>query len=188
MSCGCNDNKVKTVKVGDVAIDNLASLPDYILAVRSVEDEATGEVKNAIVRVPSNTLFPNASQDNVVGEAINNLAITVPENQVRAGYIKNEVGMNTMQYAGTDHPAIFLMLGLHTDNIMRIQNTGFVNIPGGHNYIVDAQYYLGENGEPVTDGTITGQPLFVPISNTKLAVTLDVSRWSIPTLPDPIIH
>ena len=87
MSCGCNDNKVKTVKVGDVAIDNLASLPDYILAVRSVEDEATGEVKNAIVRVPSNTLFPNASQDNVVGEAINNLAITVPENQVRAGYI-----------------------------------------------------------------------------------------------------
>lgn len=189
MSCGCENNKkVKTVKIGDVAIDNLASLPDYILAVRAVEEEATGEIKDAIVRVPSETLFPNASQDNVVGEAINNLAIEVPERQVRAGYIKNEVGMNTMQYAGTDHPAIFLMLGLHTDNIMRIQNAGFVNIPGGHDYIVDTQYYLGENGEPVTDGTITGQPLFVPISNTKLAVTLDVSRWAINVFPDPTIH
>lgn len=170
MSCGCNDNKVKTVKVGDVAIDNLASLPDYILAVRSVEDEATGEIKNAIVRVPSDTLFPNASQDNVVGEAINNLAITVPDNQVRAGYIRNEVGMNTMQYAGPDHKAIFLMLGLHTDNIMRIQNAGFVNLPAGHNYIIDADYWLGENGEPVTDPTVTGQHLFTPISNTKLAI------------------
>lgn len=173
MSCGCNnDNKVKTVKVGEVAIDNLASLPDYILAVRSVEDEATGETKNAIVRVPSNTLFPNASQDNVVGEAINNLAITVPENQVRGGYIRNEVGMNTMQYAGADHAAVFLMLGTYADNLMRIQNTGFVNIPAGHNYIVDAQYYLGENGEPVTDSSITGQKLFVPISNTKLAINM----------------
>ena len=84
MSCGCENNKkVKTVKIGDVAIDNLASLPDYILAVRAVEEASTGEIKDAIVRVPSETLFPNASQDNVVGEAINNLAITVPENQVR---------------------------------------------------------------------------------------------------------
>jgi len=63
-----------------------------------------------------------------------------------------------------------------------------VNLPGGHDYIVDAQYYLGENGEPVTDASITGQPLFVPISNTKLAVTLDVSRWSISVFPDPTIH
>ena len=150
----------------------MASLPDYILAVRAVEEASTGEIKDAIVRVPSETLFPNASQDNVVGEAINNLAITVPENQVRAGYIKNEVGMNTMQYAGADHAAVFLMLGLHADNIMRIQNAGFVNLPAGHNYIVDAQYYLGENGEPVTDASVTGQKLFIPISNTKLAINM----------------
>lgn len=171
MSCDCN-KPVKTVKIADVAIDNLASLPDYILAERDVLDESTGETKRALVRVPSATLFPNASQDNVVGEAINNLAITVPEKQVRAGYIKNEVGMNTMQYAGPDHAAVFLMLGLHTDNIMRIQNTGFVNIPEGHSYIVDADYWLGENGEPVTDRTITGQHLFVPISSTKLAINM----------------
>ena len=35
-----------------------------------------------------------------------------------------------------------------------------------------AQYYLGENGEPVTDSTITGQKLFIPISDTKLAINM----------------
>ena len=172
MSCGCENNKIKTVKIADVAVDTLNSLPDYILAERDVLDESTGETKRTLVREPADKLFPTGSNDNVVGESINNLAITVPEGQVRAGYIKNEVGLNTMQYAGTDHAAVFLMLGLHTDNIMRIQNTGFVNIPGRHSYIVDAQYYLGENGEPVTDATITGQKLFIPISNTKLAINM----------------
>lgn len=171
MSCGCN-NKVKTVKIADVAIDTLNSLPDYILVERDVLDEETGETKRALLREPAERLFPNANNDNVVGEVINNPAITVPAGQVRAGYIKNEVGMNTMQYAGTDHQAVFLMLGLHTDGVMRIQNTGFVIIPERHSYIVDAQYYLGEDGEPVTDSTITGQKLFIPISDTKLAINM----------------
>lgn len=80
--------------------------------------------------------------------------------------------MNTMQYAGTDHPAVFLMLGLHTDGVMRIQNSGFVVIPEKHSYIVGSDYWLGENGEPVTDKTITGQHLFIPISDTKLAINI----------------
>lgn len=174
MSCNCEHgkNNVKTVKIADVAIDNLNSLPDYILAERDLLDESTGETKRTLVREPADKLFPTGSNDNVVGESINNLAITVPEGQVRAGYIKNEVGLNTMQYAGVDHDAVFLMLGLHTDNIMRIQNSGFVNIPEGHSYIVDAQYYLGENGEPITDSEVTGQRLFIPISNTKLAINM----------------
>ena len=172
MSCGCENNKVKTVKIADVAVDTLNSLPDYILAERDVLDESTGETKRTLVREPADKLFPNANNDNVTGEAINNLAITVPAGQVRAGYIKNEVGMNTMQYAGKGHPAVFLMLGLHTDGVMRIQNSGFVVIPEKHSYIVDAQYYLGENGEPVTDASITGQKLFIPISNTKLAIIM----------------
>lgn len=174
MSCNCEhgNNNVKTVKIADVAIDNLNSLPDYILAERDLLDESTGETKRTLVREPADKLFPTGNNDNVVGESINNLAITVPAGQVRAGYIKNEVGLNTMQYAGTDHQAVFLMLGLHTDNIMRIQNSGFVNIPERHSYIVDAQYYLGEDGEPVTDSTITGQKLFIPISDTKLAINM----------------
>ena len=165
--------KVKTINIGDVAIDNLPTLPDYILAERDVEDIATGNVVRTPVRVPSATLFPNANNDNVTALAINNPAIVVPENQVRAGYVKNDIGANTIQYAGPDNKAIFLMLGTYTENTMRIQNTGFANIPEGHQYIVGAEYFVGENGEPTTDSSITGQKLFVPISNTKLAVNMD---------------
>lgn len=169
MSC---NNKVTTVNIADIAIDNLASLPDYFLAERDILDEATGNVKRTPVRVPSATLFPNANNDNVIGLAVNNLAITVPEKQVRAGYIANEPGANVMKYADSTHAADFLMLGLHTDNIMRVQNTGFVIIPEGHQYIVEAQYYVGENGEPVTDSTITGQKLFKPLSTTVLGINM----------------
>lgn len=168
MSC---DNKVETVNIADVAIDTLASLPDYILAERDVTDDSTGNTKRTPVRVPSAALFPNANNDNVIGLAINNTAITVPENQVRAGYISNEVGALVMKYADANNPAVFLMLGEHTDGVMRVQNCGFVNIPEGHSYIVGVQYYVGENGEPVTDSA-SGQKLFIPVSGTKLAVNM----------------
>lgn len=168
----CNKPKVKTINIADVAIDNLATLPDYFLAERDVEDASTGNIVRTPVRVRSSDIFPSANNDNVIALAINNNGITVPENQVRAGYIKNEVGAPTMQYAGTNHEAVFLMLGNHADNLMRVQNTGFVNIPEGHRYILDSVYYLGENGEPVTDSTITGQKLFIPVSETKLAIIM----------------
>lgn len=164
--------KVKTINIADVAIDNLATLPDYFLAERDVEDAATGNITRTPVRVRSADIFPNANNDNVIALAINNSSITVPANQVRAGYVRNEVGMPTMQYANASHQAVFLMLGDHAENLMRVQNTGFVNIPEGHQYIIDATYYLGENGEPTTDATITGQKLFIPVSNTKLAIIM----------------
>lgn len=170
MSC---NNKVKTVNIADVAIDTLASLPDYFLAERDITDDATGNIVRTPVRVPSATIFPNANNDNVIGLAVNNTAITVPENQVRAGYIQNMPGANVMQYADATHKALFLMLGLHTDNIMRIQNAGFVIIPEGHSYIPGSTYYVGENGEPVTDSTISGQKLFTPLSSTVLALHID---------------
>lgn len=168
----CNRPKVKTINIADVAIDNLATLPDYFLAERDVEDALTGNVVRTPVRVRSSDIFPSANNDNVIALAINNEGIEVPESQVRAGYIKNEVGMPTMQYAGASHPARFLMIGKHADNLMRVQNTGFVNIPEGHQYIIDAVYYVGENGVPTTDDSITGQKLFVPVSNTKLAIEM----------------
>lgn len=165
-------NKVETVKVGNLAIDSMAMLPDFILAERDKVDDETGNIKRSIVRVPSVNLFPNANNDNVIGLAINNPAVVVPERQVRAGYVQNAVGGNIMQYANASNHARFLMLGTHTEGVMRVQNTGFVVIPEGHDYIVGAQYYLGENGEPVTDATITGQKLFTPESSTVLSVKM----------------
>ena len=167
----CN-RKIRTINIADVAIDTLPTMVDYFLAERDIMDESTGNTVRTPVRVPSGKIFPNVNNDNVIGIEINNPSITVPENQVRAGYVANEPGANIVRYADTNHPAVFLMLGEYMDNVMRIQNTGFVNIPEGHQYIVSADYWLGENGEPVTDSTITGQHLFVPISSTKLAINL----------------
>ena len=167
----CN-RPVKTINIADVAIDNFATLPDYFLAERDIMDESTGNTVRTPVRVPSGKIFPNVNNDNVIGIEINNSAITVPKNQVRAGYVANEPGANIVRYADANHPAVFLMLGEYMDNVMRIQNTGFVNIPEGHQYIVGSTYYAGTNGEPVTDASITGQKLFIPISNTKLAIIM----------------
>lgn len=168
----CNKPRVKTINIADVAIDNIADLPQFFLCERDVEDISTGNITRTPVRVRSSDIFPNANNDNVIALAINNDGITVPENQVRAGYIKNDIGANTMQYAGTSNAAVFLMLGKHADNLMRVQNTGFVNIPEGHQYIVGSIYYLAENGEVTTDASITGQKLFIPVSNTKLAIIM----------------
>lgn len=164
--------KVKTVNIADVAIDNLATLPDFFLAERDVEDITTGNIVRTPVRVRSSDIFPNVSNDNVIAIELNNTGINVPERQVRGGYVENGVGSNIVRYANNAHKAVFLMLGKHADNLMRIQNTGFVNIPEGHSYVVGAQYYLGNDGQPVTDSSITGQKLFVPISNTKLAINM----------------
>ena len=167
----CN-RKVKTVKLADTAIDTRVELPDYIFAEIDVEDPATGNVISKFVREPAAKLFPNVNNDNVSPLEINNSAISVPENQVRAGYVSNEPGANVVKYADKNHAPVFLMLGLHSENIMRIQTTGVVNIPEGHRYLVGQQYWSNENGEPVTDSTITGHPLFIPISSTQLVVTL----------------
>lgn len=167
----CN-RKIRTINIADVAIDTLPTMVDYFLAERDIMDESTGNTVRTPVRVPSGKIFPNVNNDNVIGIEINNSAITVPENQVRAGYVANEPGANIVRYADANHPAVFLMLGEYMDNVMRIQNTGFVNIPEGHQYLVGGIYYAGTNGEPVTDASITGQKLFIPISNTKLAIIM----------------
>lgn len=170
-NCGCGCHKdVKTQYIGELPIDNLESVADYFLAERDVEDPATGNIVRSFVRVPGGKLFPNANMDNIVAIETNNVAIEVPENQVRAVYIKNEGSANTMQYADEGHRATMLALG-EMAGLMLVQNTGFVNIPHGHRYIVGVDYYAGENGEPVANLS-HGTHLFTPISSTKLAVNI----------------
>lgn len=167
----CN-NPVKTEYIGNVPLDTLATLPDYILAERDVEDVTTGNIARTFVRVPAQKLFPNGNYANVAAIQANNTAIDVPEGQVRAGYVANEGSANIVKYADENHAPIFLMLGFSTD-LLLVQSTGIVNILEGHDYIVGAQYYAAADGtgEPVTDPT-SGQKLFIPISTTQLAINL----------------
>lgn len=167
----CN-KPVQTEYIADVPIDNLANLPDYMLAERDVEDVTTGNIARTLVRVPAQKLFPQGNYANIAAIQANNAAITVPDNEVRAGYVANEGSAVVAKYADDTHNPMFLMLGFSTD-LLLVQNTGFVNILDGHNYIIGAQYYNAADGsgEPVTDPT-SGQKLFIPISQTQLAINI----------------
>lgn len=168
-----NCNKpVDTVYIADVPIDTLASLPDYILAERDVEDVTTGNVARTLVRVPAQKLFPNGNYANVAAIQPNNTTLDIPEGQVRAGYVANEGSANVAKYADSTHAPVFLMIGFSTD-LLLVQSTGIVNLLEGHNYIVGAQYYLATDGsgEPVTSPA-SGKKLFIPISQTQLAINL----------------
>ena len=162
-------NPTEVQYIGDIPVDTLEELPEYILAERDVVDQTTGNVVRSIVRVPTGKIFPQANMDNIVALAPNNTAITIPENQVRAIFIANEGSAYVMNYADTTHAPIALAVGKVNDLVLT-QNTGVINIPEGHQLIVGQQYYVGANGEPTT--TESDYKLFIPISATKLAINL----------------
>lgn len=169
----CNDKPYEIVGITSIDIDDLATTPDYFLGVRELTDQATGNTINSPVRIPGERVMPTGNLANVIALETNNTALNVPENQVLAGYIDTGVSANEMKLADKTHKARFLMLGNYTNGKMLIQCTGFLRIPAGHRYIVNTQYYLGENGEPVTDDKITGQKLFIPLDNYVLEVNGD---------------
>lgn len=169
----CNNKPYTIQHILDVDIDDLATVPDYFIGVRTVEEPSTGAVIATPVRIPGAKVMPTGNLANVVAIQANNPALEIPENQVLAGYLDAQPGGNIMKLADADHSAMFLMIGNYTNGKMLIQTTGFLTIPGMHQYLPLQQYYLGENGQPVTDETITGQKLFIPLDEYTLNVNGD---------------
>lgn len=166
-----NCNKPYSISyVGDIDIDDLATIPDYFLGTRAVEDPDSGDTIYTPVRIPGARVMPTGNLANVTAIAKNNDTLVVPDNQVRAGYIDPQPTGNIMRPATNAHRAQFLMIKDYTDNKMLIQSTGFLTFPKPHNYVIAQQYYLGNNGEPVTDNTITGQKLFRPLDDYTIEI------------------
>lgn len=167
-------NKPYTIThIADLDIDDLATIPDYFLGIRSLESPTDGSTIYTPVRVPGARVMPTGNLANVTAITANNEALEIPENQVLAGFLDAEPGGNVMKLADENHDAMFLMIGNYTNGKMLIQTTGFLTIPNGHQYIPLQQYYLGNNGEPVTDETITGQKLFIPLDEYVLNINGD---------------
>ena len=114
--------------------------------------------------------MPTGNLANVTALTTNNTTLEIPEKQVLAGFFDAQPGGNIMKLADSSHAAEFLMIGNYTNGKMLVQATGFLTFPQGHDYIPGQQYYLGDNGEPVTDNTITGQKLFKPLDEYVLNV------------------
>ena len=166
----CNNKPYTITHVSELDVDDLATIPDYFLGIRSVEDPTDGNTIYTPVRVPGARVMPTGNLANVTALTTNNTALEIPENQVLAGYLDTQPGGTVMRLADDTHAAMFLMIGNYTNGKMLIQTTGFLTIPAGHQYIVGQQYWLGENGQPVTDSSITGQKLFIPLDEYVLNI------------------
>ena len=169
-----NCNKPYTIThVADLDIDDLATIPDYFLGIRAVEDVLTGNTVYTPVRIPGARVMPTGNLANVTALDANNTSLIIPEGQVMGGYMDAQPGGNIMKPSDTGHNAMFLMIGNYTNGKVLIQSTGFLNIPQGHSYIALTQYYAGENGFPTTDSTVTGQKLFIPLDDYTLMINGD---------------
>lgn len=156
--------------VSELDVDDLATIPDYFIGVRSLTSETDGNTIYTPVRIPGARVMPTGNLANVIAINTNNTSLEIPEKQVMAGYLDAQPGGNVMRPADNAHPAMFLMVKNYTNGKMLVQTTGFLTIEDGHQYIPLQQYYLGENGQPVTDSTITGQKLFMPLDDYVLSI------------------
>lgn len=167
--CNCNSKNYTITSIHDIDIDDLSTPVDYIIGVREVEDPSTGVNIMTPVRVPGQKIWPTGNS-NVIALDTNNSALEVPEGQVLAGYYDYQPGGAIMSLADSTHSAQFLMLGKYTDGKMLVQANGFLTFPNGHQYIPGQQYYLGDDGQPVTDSSITGQELFYALTDKVLNI------------------
>lgn len=174
MACGCDKQKpIETQYLGDVQIDSLEDLPNYLLADRTVKDELSGDMMDILVRVPTNRIVPNGNLDNVFAVVANNDALEIPEGQVRAGTIKNLGSSYSVVFDDSEEEAMFIMVGRDAKRVFAMRN-GVAQILGTHEYVLTAQYYASADGsgEPTTSPA-SGKKLFIPISKTQLLLNMD---------------
>lgn len=175
MSCNkcekvCEDIEVQ--ELAELPIDDLVSLPDYILAERAVLDESTGKVLHSIVRLPATRIAPNGDNAQKFTLDGNNPSLTVTDGQPIPAYVQNEGNSNVVYPADSSHPAQFFITGVLGD-LLVCQSSGVMLFPGGTDYIPGMTYYVSNTaGEVTTNATQTGQKAFYVASPTKLLIKL----------------
>lgn len=172
MSCNCNHKQVETQYIGDVQIDTLSALPEYLLAERDVEDELSGDTVRSLVRVPTSRIV--ADDGNIFQLDLgDNEDIEVPAGQVRAGRLYYDGDFVSVQYGNfASIPAAQFLIVKQEGKIITCQRSGVVRFENEHEYIVGMQYVLNGEGDgvPTTDsGTFS---LFVPVSKNELLINM----------------
>ena len=170
--CKCNQKPYTILPVSEMDVDELETMPDYFFATRKVKDPSTGDGPFTPALVPGDKVLPTGSKANVAMLVTNNPALSVPEAQVRAGYVDVQPGGNIVKLTANGSPAMFLMVGMYSDGRVLIQSTGFLNLPE-HHYLVGEEYYDDGEGVPTTDSTLTGRKLFMPLSDSLILVNGD---------------
>lgn len=165
-------NAIGVQDVSELPVDTFQSTPDFVLGIRAVLDEQTGNMLNMFTRIPGNRIMPNGNNDNIFTLETNNPALTVVDGQVLPCYLQNANTIVRVMPADGTHPADFLVLKVEGE-IAFCQSISAAVIPEGHDYKpYGAQFYLGTNGEPTTDSAQTGQKLFKPMNQYQILINM----------------
>lgn len=160
----------------DLAIWDKLPLPEgYIPFGAKFRDEMCGEEIYTPFALPIRLLKPSLeSEANVYTVRKNGATFDydLSEHRVIAAYVDKIQPHTVTKASDGDSKAFFLVLGLdrtEPDNY-RVVSSGPYRFPDGHDYIIGATYYLGEDGEPTT--TVTTQKLFDVIDQTRIDVKI----------------
>lgn len=172
----CNDFPIRHIDSKDIPVWGEETLPQSatLLMLVTEQDKECGKYLPFAYKLPASFLSPaSGNRSNMTTLAGNGAAITVPEGQVRAGFVYNNTP-NDIRLADTDDGTTpqFLILGRNTTDPEQydVIVDGIYKFDAGHEYVVGYTYYLGLLGQPTTENT--GVPLFDVLSKTKIRVRL----------------
>lgn len=182
MNKDCDNFPIRHIAGKDVPVYDLPQLAPkgYLLYAVEEQDQQCGQFRPFLYHLPTSRLTPGSNfQPNVYSVAANGATVTVPDQEVRAGYVFNNTP-HDVRLATKDpnvyNRAQFLILGrdVNFDGNYLVQGSAFYTFPNGHKYIVGYDYYLGPLGQPITGRSLgTNQKLFTVIDKNTILVQLD---------------
>lgn len=174
MPCGkgCNHPNIQTQYIGDVQIDMLTKLPEFLLGERDVEDELSGDTVRSLVRVPTARIVADDGNTFQI-DLGNNEDIDVPAGQVRAGFLYYDGDYVSVQYGYSEFsPCAQFLIIKQEGKIITCQRSGIAKFPDGHEYTKGVQYFLNGDNDGVPDSTRSTFSLFVPIDEHTLLIDM----------------
>ena len=172
----CNDFPIRHINSKDIPVWGEELLPQSatLLMMVTEQDQQCGKYLPFAYKLPASFLSPaSGTKSNMTSIPGNGALITVPDGQLRAGYVYNN-SPNDIRLADTDDGTkpMFLIIGRNKsdDTLYDIVVDGIFKFDAGHEYVVGYTYYLGLLGQPTTENT--GQPLFDVLDKTRIRVHL----------------
>ena len=172
----CNDYPIRHIKRTDIPVWGEDTLPEsaQFLMFVTEQDKYCGKYMPFAYKLPAGMITPGVGNNgNVITLAGNGATITVPEKQVRGGFVYNNTP-NDIRLADIDDDTVpqFLILGRNAQDqsAYDVVADGVYKFGGAHDYVVGYTYYLGLLGQPTTENT--GQPLFDVLDKYRIKVHL----------------
>lgn len=171
----CNRFPIRHINSKDIPVWGEETLPEsaQLLMFVTEKDQQCGQYLPFIYKLPYRFLDTKIGGDDTTTLDGNGANITVPDGQVRAGFVYNN-SPNDIRLADIDDKTKpqFLILGHNATDPEKydVVADGVYVFNNQHQYTVGYTYYLGYMGQPTTDNT--GTPLFDVLSKSKIRVRI----------------